>query len=194
MEPRWGSSNVRVAKLGRTFIEKTMMKNRISVSLLQRWLVALPVLAGVLLTACAKDEPAKDYTQIDADIISKYISDNHISTARRQPSGLYYVPIRTDSTGVRAVAGKTVSVLYTGKFMDGRVFDASSRHGNVPIDFVLGRRQVIAGWDEGIALMRKGEKGELLIPSALAYGPDGSPPTIPGNAVMRFEVELVNVR
>ena len=53
---------------------------------------------------------------------------------------------------------------------------------------------MIQGWDEGIALMRKGDKGELLLPSALAYGPEGSPPAIPGNAVMRFEVELVEVR
>ncbi len=70
--------------------------------------------------------------------------------------------VSSEPNAMQATAGKTVSVLYTGRLINGTVFDASSQHGNKPIEFVLGRGQVIQGWDEGIALMRKGEKATLL--------------------------------
>ncbi len=141
-----------------------------------------------LASACKKEE-----TKSDEEIIQNYLRDNGITTAQRQPSGLYFVPVAANPAGLRAVATNTVSVLYTGRLMDGTVFDASSKQGNVPISFVLGRSEVIQGWDEGIALMRKGEKATLLIPSALAYGSRGQGP-IPANAVLRFDVELTDVR
>ena len=156
-----------------------------------RLLPALFLLATVLFTtACKKEEAAKS----DEEIIQNYLISNNITTAQKQPSGLYFLPVLANPAGVRAVATNTVSVLYTGRLMDGTVFDASANNGNVPISFVLGRGEVIAGWDEGIALMRKGEKAQLIIPSALAYGSRGSGRTIPPNAVLRFEVELTNVR
>jgi FKBP-type peptidyl-prolyl cis-trans isomerase len=102
--------------------------------------------------------------------------------------------VAPNPTGTPAVPGKTVSVRYTGELLDGTVFDASAKHGNEPFDFVLGEGKVIPGWDEGIALMRKGEKGVLLLPSALGYGPEGAGSDIPPNAVLRFEVELLDVR
>jgi FKBP-type peptidyl-prolyl cis-trans isomerase len=131
----------------------------------------------------------------DDYIITKYLADNKITTAQKQPSGLYYVPGTTNPSGPLASVGKTASVLYTGRFVtgSGSIFDASSQHGNVPFDFVVGKGQVIPGWDEGIALMRKGEKGQLLIPSALAYGSRGST-TIPANTVLRFDVEVTDVK
>ena len=148
-----------------------------------------------LTTACTKDtEDTKSYAGVDEDIIKKYLADKSITTAQRQPSGLYYLPVTANAAGTRAVPGKTVSVLYTGRFLDGRVFDSTSSRNNAPFTFVLGARQVITGWDEGIALMRKGEKAELLIPSAMAYGSRGSGASIPPNTVLRFEVELVEVR
>ncbi|MBF9220409.1 FKBP-type peptidyl-prolyl cis-trans isomerase [Hymenobacter ruricola] len=151
--------------------------------------------AGLLNTSCKKDEEqvVKDYSKIDDDIIKKYLDDHQITTAQRQTSGLYYLPVLTDTRLVQASAGKKVSVLYSGHYMDGTVFDASILHGNTPITFTLGTGQVIAGWDEGIALMHKGEKAELFIPSALAYGSRGSGP-IPPNTTLRFEVELVDVK
>ena len=145
--------------------------------------------AGLLTGACKKDAVLSD-----EETIKQYLSNNGVTTAQRQASGLYYVPVTTNTGGTRAVAGKTVSVLYTGALMDGTVFDASSKHGNVPISFVLGQGQVIQGWDEGIALMRKGEKATLLIPSALGYGARGAGSSIPANAVLRFEVELTDVK
>ncbi|RZK35337.1 MAG: FKBP-type peptidyl-prolyl cis-trans isomerase, partial [Hymenobacter sp.] len=111
-----------------------------------------------------------DYKTPDDKAIQKYLTDNNITNAQKQTSGLYYVPGTTNPSGAQATAGKTASVLYTGKYLYGTVFDASSLHGNTPFSFVVGSGLVIPGWDEGIALMRKGEKGQLLIPSALAYG------------------------
>jgi len=147
--------------------------------------------AAVATTACQKDETV-DYGPIDEGLIKKYITDHNIANAQRQGSGLYYVPITTVPTAQQAVAGKTVSVLYTGTFLDGRVFDAS-KNRYTPISFVLDKEQVIKGWDEGIALMRKGEKSVLLIPSALGYK-DKAAGSIPPNTVLRFEVELMDIQ
>ncbi|HET9506050.1 MAG TPA: FKBP-type peptidyl-prolyl cis-trans isomerase [Hymenobacter sp.] len=152
---------------------------------------------SLLLTACGnREQPTAnvDYTKADEALIQKYLADNKITTAQRQPSGLYYVPLAPNPTGTPAAPGKRVSVRYTGELLDGTVFDASAQHGNEPFDFVLGEGKVIAGWDEGIALMHKGEKGVLLLPSALGYGPEGAGSDIPPNAVLRFEVELLDVQ
>ncbi|MBJ6109170.1 FKBP-type peptidyl-prolyl cis-trans isomerase [Hymenobacter sp. BT523] len=137
-----------------------------------------------------------DNAVVEDNLIKKYLTDNNITTAQKQASGLYYLPVLANPGGTPAATGKTVSVLYTGHLMDatGTVFDASSQHNNTPIQFVIGSGQVILGFDAGIALMRKGEKAQLIIPSALAYGARGVPPTIPANSVLRFEVELVDVQ
>jgi FKBP-type peptidyl-prolyl cis-trans isomerase len=98
----------------------------------------------------------------------------------------------TVGTGATAATGDTISVLYTGTFLDGRVFDASSLHGNTPFTFRLGAGQVIAGWDQGLVGMRVGGKRRLTIPSSLAYGARGSDP-IPPNTPLRFEVDLLSI-
>jgi peptidylprolyl isomerase len=85
-----------------------------------------------------------------------------------------------------------VSVNYRGTLQDGKVFDSSYDRGQ-PFKFALGQGMVIAGWDEGIALMRKGGKAKLIIPPALGYGAQGYPPVIPANATLTFEVELVDI-
>jgi peptidyl-prolyl cis-trans isomerase A (cyclophilin A) len=107
-------------------------------------------------------------------------------------SGLEYIEVEA-GTGVQAEAGKTVSVHYTGKFQDGRVFDSSIPRGE-PINFKLGAGQVIKGWDEGIALMKVGGKAQLIIPSQLAYGDRGAGGVIPPNSTLVFDVELVAVK
>lgn len=111
---------------------------------------------------------------------------------QKTESGLYYVQ-KKKGTGVKAKAGDTVSVHYTGRLIDSTKFDSSVDRGQ-PIEFTLGQHQVIQGWDEGLALMQKGEKGTLLIPSRLGYGERGSPPNIPANSVLLFDVELVKVK
>ena len=107
-------------------------------------------------------------------------------------SGLEYIEVEA-GTGSQAEAGKTVSVHYTGKFQDGKVFDSSVSRGE-PITFLLGKGRVIKGWDEGIALMKVGGKAKLIIPPNLGYGERGAGGVIPPNATLVFDVELVDVK
>jgi FKBP-type peptidyl-prolyl cis-trans isomerase len=123
--------------------------------------------------------------------LSKYIKGNNIST-KPTASGLYYIETLA-GTGEKPVAGKKVTVHYTGTLLDGTKFDSSVDRGQ-PFEFVLGQGQVIQGWDEGIAMMKKGGKAKLIIPSAIAYGPDGRMPSIPPSATLIFEVELIDFK
>ncbi len=107
-------------------------------------------------------------------------------------SGLEYVEIEA-GTGDQAKAGKTVRVHYTGKFLDGKVFDSSVSRGD-PLEFQLGAGRVIKGWDEGIALMKVGGKAQLPIPPQLAYGERGAGGVIPPNATLVFDVELISIK
>jgi peptidylprolyl isomerase len=96
-------------------------------------------------------------------------------------------------TGAEAKAGNTVTVNYVGVlYKGGKEFDASWKR-NEPFSFSLGKGQVIKGWDQGIAGMKVGGRRELIIPSALAYGAAGSPPTIPANAPLVFVVDMLGV-
>lgn len=96
-------------------------------------------------------------------------------------------------TGKEAKTGDTVRVHYTGTLMNGKKFDSSRDRGE-PFEFKLGAGQVIKGWDQGVAGMKVGGKRKLTIPSSLGYGDRGSPPTIPGGAGLKFDVELVEVK
>jgi len=107
-------------------------------------------------------------------------------------SGLRYQIIQKGN-GVKAEKGQTVSVHYKGQLSDGTVFDSSYKR-NTPIDFPLGVGQVIAGWDEGIQLLKVGDKARLVIPSHLGYGSAGAGGVIPPDATLVFDVELMDVK
>lgn len=112
---------------------------------------------------------------------------------QKTESGLRYQIIQKGNCEVKAEKGKTVSVHYKGQLANGQVFDSSYQRKQ-PIDFTLGVGQVIPGWDEGIQLLHVGDKARLVIPSNLAYGSQGAGGVIPPNAVLIFDVELVNVK
>jgi peptidylprolyl isomerase len=112
--------------------------------------------------------------------------------AKETESGLKVVYFNEVPDGVKAEPGKRVAVHYSGYLTNGSLFDSSIQRGS-PIEFVLGRGQVIKGWDEGISLMKVGEKAKLVIPYHLAYGEQGRPPQIPAKADLIFDVELVKV-
>jgi peptidyl-prolyl cis-trans isomerase A (cyclophilin A) len=107
-------------------------------------------------------------------------------------SGLRYQFIQKGD-GKQAENGKTVSVHYEGSLENGKVFD-SSYPRKKPIEFKLGIGQVIEGWDEGIALLKVGDKARFVIPSDLGYGPAGAGGVIPPNATLIFDVELMDVK
>ena len=107
-------------------------------------------------------------------------------------SGLKYVD-QAVGTGDVAVAGKTVSVHYTGWLENGKKFDSSVDRGQ-PFSFPLGAGRVIKGWDEGVQGMKIGGKRKLTIPSDLGYGSRGAGGVIPPNATLIFDVELIEVK
>ena len=149
---------------------------------------------GVVATQSAADYTRKqDEAQlaIDVEIIDAYLSENNIEAITTE-SGLRYV-ITQEGQGSNPIAGNDVSVHYNGTLLDGTKFDSSYDRGQ-PFSFSLGKGRVIKGWDEGIALLNKGAKATLYIPSTLAYGSRGSGPTIGPNTVLKFDVELIDFR
>ncbi|XP_077537712.1 peptidyl-prolyl cis-trans isomerase FKBP2-like [Haemaphysalis longicornis] len=99
---------------------------------------------------------------------------------------------RVENCQSRSRKGDVLHMHYRGTLEDGTEFDSSYNRGD-PLTFTLGSGQVIRGWDQGLLAMCVGEKRKLVIPPELAYGSRGAPPTIPGDATLTFEVELVKI-
>lgn len=123
-------------------------------------------------------------------LISNYVEREQIA-AVPSPTGLYKV-ILQPGKGKETAAGKTVTVHYVGMFVEGTEFDNSYKR-NRPLTFQLGKEYVIPGWEEGIATMKKGEKARLVVPSNLAYGPEGTK-GIPPFSTLIFDIELVDFK
>jgi FKBP-type peptidyl-prolyl cis-trans isomerase len=109
--------------------------------------------------------------------------------AIRTPSGLKYIILK-EGNGATPNKGAIIEAHYTGRLLDGTKFDSSVDRGK-PFMFVVGVSEVIKGWDEAFLSMKKGEKRILIVPPGLAYGDKGMG-TIPPNATLIFEVELIN--
>ncbi len=124
----------------------------------------------------------------DQEAILKEASEGFKETE----SGLRYQIVQ-EGTGKQATKGAMVSVHYKGQLLDGTVFDSSYKRKQ-PIDFTIGVGQVISGWDEGIQLLKVGDKARMVIPSELAYGSQGAGGVIPPNAPLIFDVELVAIK
>ena len=95
-------------------------------------------------------------------------------------------------TGTAAASGNTITVNYTGMLTDGKVFDSSQ--GREPLTVEIGTGKVIAGWDQGIIGMKVGGKRRLIIPPSLAYGEKGAGGVIPPNAVLIFDIDLLDAK
>jgi len=152
------------------------------------------LVAGTMLAAGTAH--AQDQKAMDEQVLKEYFAKNHIH-ADRTPSGLYYT-INKRGEGDHAKPDQSVTMLYYGYTLDGKRFDSNMDQnytptGN-PFTFKLGTHQVIAGWDEGVQLLNKGERATLYLPSGLAYGTRGAGGAIPPNAVLAFDVEVVDMK
>jgi len=125
------------------------------------------------------------------NLLEYYLLENKIET-EPQISGLYYIETKKGK-GKQAQPGDLLTVHYTGKFLNGEVFDSSYRR-NRPFSFKLGNGDVIAGWEEGFSKMHEGGKATLIIPSHLAYGKEGYGKIIPPYTTLIFDVELLKIQ
>ena len=146
-----------------------------------------------------KKTQAADYEKqkgIDAKIIQDYLTKNGLTgKAQKTDAGVYYV-VTQPGSGPTPQKGDVVQVHYTGKLLNGKVFEdsrTSPQSGGKPAQFQLGVGMVIPGWEEGVSKLHKGEKATLVIPSTLAYGPRGNQ-VIPANSVLIFDIELMTIQ
>ncbi len=144
------------------------------------------------------EKKAKAAQQMTTDdkMLQDYFAKNSIK-AEKTASGLYYA-IHTPGTGDQIAVGKSVSMKYTGKTLDGKAFDSNvdtaiGHHGTEPLTFSVGAHQMIPGVDEGAALLKKGSKATLYLPSPLGYG-EQAPPNIGPNMILVFDVEITDVK
>jgi len=135
---------------------------------------------GLVFASCNKDEVREQ------ELIDDFIAANDYNFSQTD-SGIYY-EITVAGNGSNPVETDQVTVHYHGELLDGTVFD--STQGGNSITFPL--NGVIEGWTQSVPLLKRGGKGFFLIPSDLAYGELGSPPSIPSNAPLLFEIELID--
>lgn len=153
-------------------------------------------------------ENAVKQLEIDTKIIEDYLAEKNIQATKTE-SGLYYV-IEKEGAGPEIESGDLAFVHYAGYLLDGTLFDSSIKEiaqanntyneqrdaqgGYGPLEVSVGQGRVIPGWDEGLALLKKGDKAKFFIPSTLAYGDRDSGGPIKANSVLIFDVEITDVQ
>lgn len=149
-------------------------------------------------SSCLKDSLedtlalAKEQQEKDEVIIKKFIEDNNIPALRHE-SGVYYHIIEPGTGNVNYSTNPLIKANYTGRLLNGTVFDSSLNTGRTPLEFYL--TGVIDGWKIGVPLIQKGGKIRLIIPSGFAYGPSGAGGGAIGpNAVLDFDIEIIDIR
>ena len=145
--------------------------------------------AGTILSLVSCN-PAAKYEKEEKESMNNYLNSNSNLNYELKPSGLYYLEVQA-GTGRTPVAHDTAYVRYTGKFLNGTVFD--SNVGKPDLIFPVAEGYLIAGFDEGITYMKEGGKASFLVPSNLAYGPSGRG-IIGGYTSLLYDVELVHVK
>jgi len=138
-----------------------------------------------------KDDKKANAKKAESSLLKKYLKDNKI-TAKPTTSGLYYIE-KVKGTGPQIQVGSKASVQYTGTLLDGKKFDSSRDRGGKPFDVIVGKGNVIKGWDEGLLRMAKGGKAILIVPSSIAYG-EQEMGTIPAYSTLVFDIEVVDVK
>jgi len=144
---------------------------------------------SISLSPKAGKNEAKDGKIVD-ELIAKLKKKHPKAEFVENKSGLKYFVIK-EGKGDKAGKGRDIKAHYTGTFLDGKKFDSSRDRGE-PLAFKVGVGQVIKGWDEALSDMNKGEQRILIIPPDLAYGERGAGGVIPPNAMLVFDVELVD--
>ena len=133
-------------------------------------------------------KPVAQMVEEEKASLADYLAEQKVDVEPTE-SGLYYIET-LKGKGAKAESGKEVTVHYTGKFLDGTVFDSSIEH-NKPMEFVLGVQPMIPGFTEGVLLMNEGGKATFILPSAIAFGDGGG--RFPPHTPLVFEVELIKV-
>lgn len=131
----------------------------------------------------------------DEQLLQDYFKTNNLQPTKTA-SGLYYL-VEREGAGATPTSGQAVTVNYTGRTLDGKVFDSNTDpalgHAE-PFTFNVGQGNVIQGWDEGVMLLKKGAKAKLFIPSGLAYGSQSpNPAAIPNDAILMFDIEVLKI-
>ncbi|MFN7118756.1 MAG: FKBP-type peptidyl-prolyl cis-trans isomerase [Saprospiraceae bacterium] len=148
------------------------MKNKL-------WLFAAMLL---LVSACNKEEEPEEPDNVT---IERFVAENNLNTTVH-PSGIHYIITKT-GTGANPTINATINVRYKGYFLDGSVFDQVGSGVEFPL------KNLIEGWKIAVPLLQKGGKGTFIIPSALGYGAN-PPPGIPRNAILIFDIELIDFK
>lgn len=143
----------------------------------------LLVISVFIFAACEEEDPAAEQLKKDIELIEAYLIDSSL-VAESTASGLHYI-IEEEGTGNYPNLYSIVKVGYTGKLLNGEIFDEGIVNNSPLYGY-------IEGWQEGIQFFKEGGKGTLFIPSGLGYGSE-SKPKIPANSVLIFDVDLINV-